>query len=541
MLFLFEEKSLEVEGKVLIPSLTFTIKEFEHLAITGVNGVGKSTLLKEIHLNASIETAMMEQDLTEYNAFNVMDYVLLSYPELTKLKSNLDDMEYLSRYIELDGYGIEQEIITEGKKLGLNEIQFEQRISTLSGGEQTKVSFLKVKMEQAPLLLIDEPTNHMDQDMKVWLTKAFKQERRAILYVSHDKQFLNETPDAILELSSTGAKKYPGVYDQYKAQKDIEKETLIQQYEKQKKEQQAIEDTIKKYKEWYQQSAQKASVRNPYQQKQLSKLAKKFKSKEKQLENKLEGNQLKQPVEQPQSYLMEHHDFKSRFLMKFEDVSFSYEQMSIFEHMYFHIERNQNVIIDGHNGSGKSTLIKLILGQLKPSEGEISVHPELEIGYFSQDFSNINMTHTVLEEILTIDGLKEADARTILASFHFDKTRINDVVGHLSMGEKCRLQFVKLYFSNPHILILDEPTNYFDIEMQEKIIQLIQSFQGSMLIISHDQYFKNQVKDQVWTIKDRTLIHENLQVNKPLNAENMKNQLNELEQFTDERNRETEF
>ncbi|MGO1758464.1 Sal family ABC-F type ribosomal protection protein [Mammaliicoccus vitulinus] len=541
MLFLFEEKPLEIEQKVLIPSLTFNIEDNEHMAIVGVNGIGKTTLLNEIHFNENIDTAMMEQDLKAFENLNVMQFIMLAYPELSRLRENLSELDYLNRFIELDGYDIEQNIIIEGKKLGLTEGHFDQLISTLSGGEQTKISFLKVKLDKSSLLLIDEPTNHMDQEMKVWLTKAFKQEQRAILFVSHDKTFLNETPDSILELNKNGATKYLGQLGHYRQQKEIEYETVKQQYERQEKEQQAIEETIKRYKEWYEKASKKASVRSPYQQKQLSKLAKKFKSKEHQMNKKLEQNNIMNPDEQEKSYSIQHHTFKPQYLVKFDNVTFSYKERVIFENVSFHIKRNQNVIIEGQNGSGKSTLIKLILGQLVPDKGEIIIHHELEIGYFSQDFNNLTMENTVLEEIMCIPEIKETDARTILASFYFDKDRIDDVVNTLSMGEKCRLQFVKLYFSNPYILILDEPTNYFDIDMQEKIIQLIQSFQGSTLIISHDKHFKEKLKDQVWTINERNLTHENLKIDNPLNAENMKKNLNELEQYTHERNRETEF
>lgn len=282
-------------------------------------------------------------------------------------------------------------------------------------------------------------------------------------------------------------------------------------------------------------------MRSPYQQKQLSKLAKRFKSKEQQLNRKLDQEHIANPNKKEKAFSIQHHDFKSNYLVQFNHVSFAYENRKIFDDVSFYIKRNQNVIIEGRNGTGKSTLIKLILGELEPTKGDITVHPELEIGYFSQDFENLNMHHTVLDEILEIPEMKEADARTILASFYFDKDRINDVVETLSMGEKCRLQFVKLYFSNPHIMILDEPTNYFDIGMQEKIIQLIQSFQGSVLIVSHDDYFKSQIKDQIWTIKNYQMTHENVQVKDPINTESMKHQLKELEQYTDERNRETEF
>lgn len=541
MLFLFEEKALEVEHKVLIPELTFSIEDHEHLAIVGVNGVGKSTLLKVIHQDQSVDSAMMEQDLTPYYDCTVMDYIIESYPEIAKIRLQLNHTDMINKYIELDGYLIEGEIVTEAKKLGIKEEQLEQKISTLSGGEQTKVSFLKVKMSKASLLLIDEPTNHMDLEMKEWLTKAFKLEQRAILFVSHDRTFLNETPDAILELSTDGAKKYIGQYDKYKQQKDIEHETLKLQYEKQQKEQAAIEETIKKYKAWYQKAAQSASVRSPYKQKQLSKLAKRFKSKENQLNRKLDQEHIANPDKKEKAFSIQHHDFKSHYLVQFNHVSFAYDNRTIFDDVSFYIKRNQNVIVEGRNGTGKSTLIKLILGELEPTKGNITVHPELEIGYFSQDFDNLNMHHTVLDEILEIPEMKEADARTILASFYFDKDRINDVVETLSMGEKCRLQFVKLYFSNPHIMILDEPTNYFDIGMQEKIIQLIQSFQGSVLIVSHDDYFKSHIKDQTWTIKNHQMTHENVQVKDPINTESMKHQLKELEQYTDERNRETEF
>ncbi|PCM40720.1 Sal family ABC-F type ribosomal protection protein [Mammaliicoccus sciuri] len=541
MLFLFEEKALEVEHKVLIPELTFSIEDHEHLAIVGVNGVGKSTLLKVIHQDQSVDSAMMEQDLTPYYDCTVMDYIIESYPKIAKIRLQLNHTDMINKYIELDGYLIEGEIVTEAKKLGIKEEQLEQKISTLSGGEQTKVSFLKVKMSKASLLLIDEPTNHMDLEMKEWLTKAFKLEQRAILFVSHDRTFLNETPDAILELSHNGGKKYIGQYDKYKQQKDIEHETLKLQYEKQQKEQAAIEETIKKYKAWYQKASQSASVRSPYQQKQLSKLAKRFKSKEHQLNRKLDQEHIANPDKKEKAFSIQHHDFKSHYLVQFNHVSFSYDNRTIFDDVSFYIKRNQNVIVEGRNGTGKSTLIKLILGELEPTKGNITVHPELEIGYFSQDFENLNMHHTVLDEILVIPEMKEADARTILASFYFDKDRMNDVVETLSMGEKCRLQFVKLYFSNPHIMILDEPTNYFDIGMQEKIIQLIQSFQGSVLIVSHDDYFKSHIKDQTWTIKNHQMTHENVQVKEPINTESMKHQLKELEQYTDERNRETEF
>nr|WP_263313092.1 Sal family ABC-F type ribosomal protection protein [Mammaliicoccus sp. Marseille-Q6498] len=541
MLFLFEEKRLEIDNKVLIPNLTFYIEERDHVAIVGVNGVGKSTLLNVIHDEENIETALMEQDLSQYDDMNVMDFIMLSYPELSNLRKNLSEVNNLNRYIELDGYTFENTIIIEGKKLGLTSHHFEQKISTLSGGEQTKVSFLKVKMNTAQLLLIDEPTNHMDQEMKKWLIKAFNQEQRAILFVSHDKTFLNETPHAILELTSSGAVKYTGNYDDYKHQKDIEYETEKQQYEKEQKEQKAIEETIKKYKEWYLSASQKASVRNPYQQKQLSKLAKKFKSKEHQLNKKLNEHEKRNPVEQQKSFSIQEHTFKSHYLVKLENVTFSYGDKLIFDQMNFHIKRNQKVVVEGHNGSGKTTLIQLILGELTPNEGNINIHPELEIGYFSQDFNNLNMRNSVLEEIMTIQDMNVTDARTILASFYFDESRMNDMISQLSMGEKCRLQFVKLYFSNPHILILDEPTNYFDIGMQDKIIQFIQSFQGSVLIISHDQYFKDKLQDQIWTIQNRQLVHENLEIKQPLNTEKMKKQLNELEQYTDDRNKETDF
>ncbi|PTJ68151.1 ribosomal protection-like ABC-F family protein, partial [Mammaliicoccus sciuri] len=454
MLFLFEEKALEVERKVLIPELTFSIEDHEHLAIVGVNGVGKSTLLKVIHQDQSVDSAMMEQDLTPYYDWTVMDYIIESYPEIAKIRLQLNHTDMINKYIELDGYIIEGEIVTEAKKLGIKEEQLEQKISTLSGGEQTKVSFLKVKMSKASLLLIDEPTNHMDLEMKEWLTKAFKQEQRAILFVSHDRTFLNETPDAILELSLDGAKKYIGKYDKYKQQKDIEHETLKLQYEKQQKEQAAIEETIKKYKEWYKKAEQSASVRSPYQQKQLSKLAKRFKSKEQQLNRKLDQENIANPHKKEKTFSIQHHNFKSHYLVQFNHVSFAYDNRKIFDDVSFYIKRNQNVIVEGRNGTGKSTLIKLILGELEPTKGDITVHPELEIGYFSQDFENLNMHHTVLDEILEIPEMKEPDARTILASFYFDKDRINDVVETLSMGEKCRLQFVKLYFSNPHIMIL---------------------------------------------------------------------------------------
>lgn len=541
MLFLFEEQSLEINNFVLIESLKFHIEEGEHLAIIGENGIGKSTLLDVIHKKHNVNSAYMEQDLSMYEHMTGLEYVMTLYPELLSLRKNLTEVESLNAYNEKDGFLIETQIITAGKKLGLEERHFENLISSLSGGEQTKVSLLKTKLSNADLLIIDEPTNHMDQQMKQWLIQFFNSEGRAILYVSHDKTFLKKTPHAILELTKSGANRYSGTYADFKQQKELQYETDVKIYEKQQKEIQHLHDVISQYKEWYNKAESKASVRNPYAQKQLSKMAKQFKAREKKMNEKINQKQIEDPNEKEKCYSIKYEKFRPDVLVDFKDVTFKFENYEVFNQINFHIKRNQKVVIEGENGAGKSTLIQLMLGEKETSEGQITVHPDLNIGYFSQNFSNLDEEHTLLDEIMLIPDMKNSDARTILASFNFDENFIFKKIKTLSMGEKCRLQFVKLYFSNPHLLILDEPTNYFDINMQDKIINLLKSFQGSLLLISHDDYFKKSFKDEVWTIKNKKIINENLIINQPLNTDKIINELNELEKYTDERNKETDF
>ncbi|WP_251942838.1 Sal family ABC-F type ribosomal protection protein [Staphylococcus sp. Marseille-Q5304] len=512
MSFYFEEKPFEKYGKELIKHVNIKVEPGEHIAVIGENGIGKTTLLRSI-FNKYEETAyLMEQDLSQFQEFTALDYIMSWYPKLFELKRKITtDYEYISDYIEHNGYEIEERIIRVAKQFALSEEDLDKTLSVLSGGQQTKVALVRAMISQRSLILLDEPTNHLDHEMIDEVVKYINRSNSSLLFVSHHRGFIDLTASHIIEVSPDSTRKFVGNYSQYQSIIDVERQTEARAYEKKQKEIKALESTIQRVQDWHHSAKQSASVRNPLEQKRLSKLAQKAKVKESQLNQKIDKLNTQKPNEDNRHFhFVNQHSVNKKFLVTMKDVSVTINNQIIFNEMNFEIKHNENILLTGPNGSGKSLLIALISQQFAPDEGDVYVTPSLKIAYFDQKNANLDYQSTPLSMLLDMDGMARSQAQTILASFGFDQRKITQPISNLSIGEKSRLQFVLLYFSNPHLLILDEPTNYFDIATQDLILKMLDSFTGQVLIVTHDDYLKSQFEATHWSIENNKLVNVSL-------------------------------
>ncbi|TDM11917.1 ribosomal protection-like ABC-F family protein [Macrococcus lamae] len=520
-------QKLMVDDKMLIDHVHFTIDDGEHIAIIGDNGIGKSVLMRQ--LAEQFNTGILEQSIEEDSS--VLDFIIAVNPQLYQLKQQKNlDINLISDYIEQGGYELENEIIQMMKRFNLNEEMAEQNVSLLSGGEQTKVGLIKLLSSQPDIFLFDEPTNHIDGETKEWLKNWMKQSKETIIFVSHDRDFINDTASKIVELNVDGSKTYHLNYDCYLQEKERMRKENAALIDKERKEKQKMKRMIQEMKEWHHEAAGKAGVRDPGEQKKVAKIAKRYKSKEHQLQQKIDHFEGKSKKEFRTDLSIHSTTFNARQFARFEHVGISFDNRKIISDVTFTIEKGDKIAVEGRNGSGKSTLLKLLIGELSPNEGKIAVNPETHIGYFSQQLQQLNLNNTVLEEILE-NEIDVSFARTILASFRFTAERMDDIVEHLSMGEKCRLAFVKLYFSEANLLVLDEPTNYFDITMQQIVENMLVNYQGAIIFVSHDRYFNQAVANRHFVIEQGKLVDKETVIEDEIDARHLKGLLNDLSEF----------
>lgn len=520
MSFYFVQKPFEKYGKTLIEHVNISVEPGEHIAIVGDNGVGKTSLLNEIFKKYEDNAYLMKQDMTIYHDVIAMDYIMSLYPECLNIKKAMQyNYERIADYIAVNGYEIEQHILTKAKQFNLTEHDLDQPIGLLSGGQQTKVALLRAVISDKELILLDEPTNHLDQAMLADLVQYMNTSKHTLLYVTHHRGFMNETASHIIEITNQHTRKFIGNYKQYKEIIDLEFQTQVKAYEKHQKEIKELEQTISRVKEWHHTAKQSTSVRDPIEQKRLSKLAQKSKIKETQLTQKRNDTNSEEPEMDNRHFHFSNQDvLRKRSLLRLEHFSVTMNENSIYENAYFEIKNGENILLTGPNGSGKSLLIDIIRQRLIPDIGKVHITPSLKIGYFDQQNNHLDYDETPLNMVLDLEGMNRSHAQTILASFGFNQDKIVNAIADLSMGEKSRLQFVLLFFSNPHLLILDEPTNYFDIATQNLIMKMVQSFNGQVFIVTHDVYMQSQFEATHWEVRNKQLHNLTLKQDRNLNV-----------------------
>ncbi|MGQ5709894.1 ABC-F family ATP-binding cassette domain-containing protein [Lactobacillus sp. PSON] len=498
-------------ANILFDNVNFSIDSNARIGLVGPNGAGKTTLLKimtgqqepthgEFTVNKNIDVGYIaqENDLDESKTiWDGMEEVFSSLIAQSKKLENMqmqiaehpEDQELLKRYDQLQfdfeqrgGYTYQSDIKSILNGFKFPENTWNKKIGSLSGGEKTRLAFVKLLLKKPPLLLLDEPTNYLDMDTLDWLESFLRNYSGAILVVSHDQYFLDNLANQIFELEFGKLTAFKGNYSQYKAERELRNKQQQAAYEKQQEE-------IKRDEEFVQKNMVRAST------------TKRAQSRQKKLE-KIE--RIKPPKHKNKVRIHFNSERPSgKEVLILNDLSIGYPDKTMVEDISFQINKGDRVAIIGPNGIGKSTLLKTVMKQLTPKAGSIKYGASLDIGYYDQELQRLDPSKTVLDTIWDRHKtMPEKDVRSILASFLFTAKDIDKTVGQLSGGQKARLTLTVLSLEHDNFLLMDEPTNHLDIEAKEVLEEALNEYDGTLLFVSHDRYFINQLANKIVSVRN---------------------------------------
>lgn len=508
--------------ETLFDNVKLTLNSGDTIGLVGRNGEGKTTLLRLLCGSESPTTGIISWkknikigylDQIPNYADNERVYTCLKsvFGELNiiseqlklleeKMSMDVNDIDELmlrygnlqSYYEEHGGYEIDAKIRRVASGLNITHL-LESQWKDLSGGERTKVGIAQILIKPTDLLLLDEPTNHLDFKSIEWLTNYIKNYHGATVVVSHDRYFLDETVNQIIEIDQKNLYPYNGNYSYFVEER--EKRLLIEfeAYKTQQKKIKKLKASIKQLRMW-------ASQSNPPN----AAMYRRAKSMEKSL-NRIK--RLDKPILNSKNMKMELEDATrvSNRVIEMEDVTKTYDKL-LFENVNMLVRRGEHIAIIGDNGTGKSTLLKIILGVVSIDNGTIKTANNLKIGYLSQhEFENDADNNTVLNKFREEVNVSEAEARHILADFMFYGKDVFKKIGDLSGGEKIRLRWAQIVHTDYNLLILDEPTNHLDIEAKEIIEDALLNYEGSIITVSHDIYFLNKLFNTTYLLKNKSL------------------------------------
>ncbi len=534
----------EYDHRLVWSDLSFQVTQGERIGLIGVNGCGKSTLLRilarldhpksgEIHyVRSNLRFGYMGQEWESRLQGGALETVLGGDPELSRLRHEMRAAEAglqsdssqgaLDRYYQLladyqsaGGYERELEAETLLKKMGLLAAEIELPMASLSGGQRTRVGLARVLFSAPDLLLLDEPTTHLDLDALEWLEQTLIRYQGTLIVVSHDRSFLDAVATRILELSEQTIMSFPGNYSSYAQQKELQQQTQAAAYQKQQREIRSIQESIRRQEQWFQKASNvKGSAQRNFNQDgfflgkyadRASKHANGIRAKENRLRHIEEGRVEKPRTQRRLNMRMgDQGSSLGRFLLRTRGLGMSYGERMLFADVDLTLERGARVAVVGPNGCGKTTLLRLLLGQETATTGSVERAGQ-SIGYFSQETETLSPDLTVLDEIRSTGITDQTDARTLAGSFLFRGEDVYKPVSVLSSGEKARLALAKLVAKNPDLLVLDEPTNHLDIPSRERVEQVLTDYGGTILLVSHDRYLLRKLATEIWRFVDRRL------------------------------------
>lgn len=505
----------------ILEQINLTISETERIGLVGKNGAGKSTLLKiitgqllpdagTVTLAKNKTMGYLAQDSGLDSERTIWEELLLVYievinleKEMRRLEQQMSDpqlIENAERYEKLmeeyarisqdfqekDGFSYQAQIRSLLKGMGFDEEMWQMKISTLSGGQKTRLAMVKLLLTKPDLLILDEPTNYLDIATLTWLEGYLQTYPGAILVVSHDRYFLDKIVTAIYEIEQNRIKKYVGNYSSYQQQKKEEYEQALKLYTRQQAE-------IKRLEEFVQKNIVRAST------------TKRAQSRRKVLE-KMERMERPATDSSLSRLSFEIERMTGNDVLTVSDLSIGYHQ-PIAEHITFRVERGERIAIVGPNGIGKSTLLKTLLGEIAPQAGAFQWGAQVKVGYYDQEQSQLDENKRVIDEIWDDYPLMpELEIRSLLGQFLFSGEEVEKRVSVLSGGEKARLALAKLLLTKANVLLLDEPTNHLDLYSKEVLEQALLEYPGTLLFISHDRYFLNRISTRTLELKEDRII-----------------------------------
>jgi len=518
------DKSYGVNG--VLQGFSLFINERERVGLIGPNGSGKTTVFKII---AGLETfsggiltigkgkkvgylsqmpdliaeKSLEQELRSVFKEQVqMERDLRELEKRISIKSTEKDSQFdklMAEYSQLqhrfeiaEGYSYESKIRQVAQGMGFSKEELNKKVGVLSGGEKTRLGLVKLLLSGPDLLLLDEPTNHLDLTSIQWLEDYLGDYKGAVIIISHDRYFLNQVVDRIVEINNGKEEIYYGNYSYYLEDRKRRYEQLLKAYENQQKKIQKMEETIKRLKQWGQQGDnEKFFKRANSMQKALDKIDK--------LEKPvLDGKQM--------SLELLVNQRSGREVLSVTGLSKSFQGEELLRNLDLDIYWGEKSAIIGHNGSGKTTLLKIILDEIKADQGEVKIGANVNIGYYSQEFEGFNSDDDLLTALCRECDLGRAEARNALAAFLFTEEEVFKKVDNLSGGEKSRLRLLQLMNGEYNFLVLDEPTNHLDLPSREVLEEALQQYSGTILVVSHDRFFLNRIVDYTYELDRGKLV-----------------------------------
>ncbi len=509
-----------VEVKVL-ENVSFHIEEYEKAAIVGINGTGKTTLLKIIvgKLAADDGLVVLAKDKTlGYLAQDeAVDTNNTIYGELLSVKKDLVDLEerlrrceeqmklaqgealdeLMKQYTSLthafemgDGYSYKSELTGVLKGLGFTEDEFGKSVATLSGGQKTRVALGKLLLQKPDLIILDEPTNHLDMSSIAWLETYLLNYKGAVIIVSHDRYFLDKIATKIIELDQTKATVFQGNYSAYAAKKEQLRAAAWSAYLNQQREIRHQEEVIERLRSF---NREKSIKRAQSREKMLDKIEVIEKPTQARTDMKLKLTPSRT---------------SGNDVLAVKDLGKSFGPLLLFEQVNFEIKRGEHVAIIGDNGTGKTTLLRILNGLLPADSGSFRLGTNVEIGYYDQEHHVLHNEKSLFDEISDdYPTLTNTQIRNVLAAFLFTGEDVLKRIGDLSGGERGRVSLAKLMLGSANFLILDEPTNHLDIMSKEILEDAINAYEGTVLYVSHDRYFINKTAHRILDLTGHTFVN----------------------------------
>ena len=504
-----------VIGENLLNGLSFEIQEGERVAILGRNGCGKTTLFNiltgqmdyddgEVYVNPSKRLGLISQIPKFPPEYTVEDVLRSAYEELMRTKKKMELLEYqmaqgasqeqLRRYDQLSnafatggGYDMDVDVDKICNGLGITADQRHQDFASLSGGEKTRVNLARLLLEKTDILLLDEPTNHLDLNSVEWLEQYIKTFKGTVLAISHDRYFIDQIAQRVIEISEGKGEFYSGNYSFYMDEKQARFDLQLKQYQQEQAKLKQLGFTLERMKGWG------INNRTLYRRAMS-------------IQHRMERIQKteKPKKERTMKASFGQKDFSGDVVCKVKNLSKSFGGRNLFSGVDLTVEGGERIAILGDNGTGKSTFLKCLLGE-EDCQGKIQFGPTVKWGYLPQIIHFDHPERTLYDTMLYEKNCTPQVARDRLGAFLFQGEDVFKTVGTLSGGEQSRLRLCMLMDEKINLLILDEPTNHLDIASREWVEAAIEEFEGALIFVSHDRYFIEKFAERIWLLEDGTI------------------------------------
>ena len=501
-----------VIGENLLEDLSFDIQEGERVAILGRNGCGKTTLFKiltgemdydggEVYVNPNKKLGLISQIPHFPAGYTVEDVLRSAFTELTSAKRKLEALEQamtqgataeqlreydalVNRFQSGGGYEMDVDVDKICNGLGITAAQRPQEFDSLSGGEKTRINLARLLLEKTDILLLDEPTNHLDLNSVEWLESYIKSFKGTVLIISHDRYFIDQVAQRVIEITDGHAEFYTGNYSFYMEEKQARFDLQLKQYEQEQAKLKQLGYTVERMKGWG------INNRTLYRRAMS-------------IQHRMERIQkTKRPkTEKTMKASFGEKDFSGDVVFKMKNVSKSYGDRVLFSDVNLNVEGGERIALLGDNGTGKSTFLKCLLGE-EDCGGRIQFGPTVKWGYLPQIIRFDHPERSLYDTMLYEKNLTPQMARDRLGAFLFQGEDVFKTVGTLSGGEQSRLRLCMLMDEKINLLILDEPTNHLDIASREWVEAAIEEFEGVLLFVSHDRYFIEKFAERIWLLEN---------------------------------------